>query len=467
MAENNPDRLESWKEIAEFINRDKRTAMRWVKELGMPVGRYPGGKKGRVYASRAAISVWKEALPNVEPLSGAKPSGVTPPGQEKPKGESETALPEKRFARKKWAWAGAAAILTALILGLVLVSSSRTLLRPKLPSQLKFTENGFDVFDEAGHELWSHSYSSRLDATIFSRSQPLKNLVRIEDFLGDGDREVLVVAPQRTGPNPSDLYKVSVDFFSSHGKLLWSYVPQEIFQFGDHTLSGPWSIFDLFVPDQSPQKTIWVVAVHSVWGNSFVVQLDPATGRETVRFVSTGVIYRVNELKTPRGNFLLAVGFNNEYNSGSLAIMDENKPFAASPQTTGTRHFCVSCQAGAPDYYFVFPGTEINRLEKEPEDSVRAVIVTEQGIEVFKDEREPIHGGGATIYSFRTQPSIEPVSLRYDTPYDMLHRELSAQGKLSHSLENCPERLHPKPVRMWTPVGGWTEIQLKPMKASD
>jgi hypothetical protein len=291
-------------------------------------------------------------------------------------------------------------------------------------------------------------------------------MVRIDDFLGDGDREVLVVVPQRNGANPNDLYKVSVDFFSSRGKLLWSYVPQETFQFGDHTLGGPWSIFDLFVPDQSPQKAIWVVAVHSVWGNSFVIQLDPATGGETVRFVNTGVIYRLNELKTSRGNFLLAAGFNNEYDSGSLAIVDENKPFATSPQTTGTRHFCRSCQAGAPDYYFVFPRSEINQLEKEPEDSVRAVIVTDQGIEVRKFEREPINGS-ATIYTFRTQPSIEPVSVRYDTPYDMLHRELSAQGKLNHSLENCPERLHPMPVRLWTPSGGWTEFNFKHAKASD
>ena len=97
---------------------------------------------------------------------------------------------------------------------------------------------------------------------------------------------------------------------------------------------------------------------------------------------------------------------------------------------------------------------------------MRGVTVTNEGIEVFKFEREPVNGS-ETIYAFRTQPAIEPVSLRYDTPYDMLHRELSAQGKLNHSLQDCPERLHPKPLRMWTPTGGWTELQIKPSKASD
>jgi hypothetical protein len=51
------DALESWKQIAAFLARDERTAMRWEKEQGMPVRRIPG-KRGRVYASRAEISAW-------------------------------------------------------------------------------------------------------------------------------------------------------------------------------------------------------------------------------------------------------------------------------------------------------------------------------------------------------------------------------------------------------------------------
>jgi hypothetical protein len=44
----------------------------------------------------------------------------------------------------------------------------------------------------------------------------------------------------------------------------------------------------------------------------------------------------------------------------------------------------------------------------------------------------------------------------------MLHRKYEREGKLDHTLENCPERLHPRPIRMWTPGGGWKEIQLPP-----
>ncbi len=37
-------RLNSWKEIARFLNHDVRTVMRWEKTGGLPVHRMPGGK---------------------------------------------------------------------------------------------------------------------------------------------------------------------------------------------------------------------------------------------------------------------------------------------------------------------------------------------------------------------------------------------------------------------------------------
>lgn len=71
-----------------------------------------------------------------------------------------------------------------------------------------------------------------------------------------------------------------------------------------------------------------------------------------------------------------------------------------------------------------------------------------------------------TVYLFSARPPFELLSLRYDSDYDMLHRRWSAEGKIPHSLRNCPERLHPEPVRLWTPTSGWTEIPVKPAEAN-
>jgi tetratricopeptide (TPR) repeat protein len=51
-------RLESWKEIAVFFDRDEKTVRRWEKDLGLPVHRQPGVSKGRVYAFAPELSEW-------------------------------------------------------------------------------------------------------------------------------------------------------------------------------------------------------------------------------------------------------------------------------------------------------------------------------------------------------------------------------------------------------------------------
>jgi Tol biopolymer transport system component len=52
------DRLDSWKEIAAYLNRDVTTAQRWEKREGMPVHRHLHDRMGSVYASRAELDAW-------------------------------------------------------------------------------------------------------------------------------------------------------------------------------------------------------------------------------------------------------------------------------------------------------------------------------------------------------------------------------------------------------------------------
>ena len=54
------DRLDSWKEIAAYLNRDVTTVQRWEKREGMPVHRHLHGRMGSVYASRAELDAWAQ-----------------------------------------------------------------------------------------------------------------------------------------------------------------------------------------------------------------------------------------------------------------------------------------------------------------------------------------------------------------------------------------------------------------------
>src|SRR5579863_10326929 len=54
-----PATLESWKEIAAYLQRDAKTASRWEKEEGLPVHRHHHKARSSVYAYPSEIDAWR------------------------------------------------------------------------------------------------------------------------------------------------------------------------------------------------------------------------------------------------------------------------------------------------------------------------------------------------------------------------------------------------------------------------
>src|SRR5450755_2394945 len=63
------DRLDSWKEIGAYLNRDVTTVQRWEKREGMPVHRHLHDRMGSIYASRAELDAWARGR-NLPPAKG-------------------------------------------------------------------------------------------------------------------------------------------------------------------------------------------------------------------------------------------------------------------------------------------------------------------------------------------------------------------------------------------------------------
>ncbi|MGA9574524.1 MAG: hypothetical protein WBS20_11320, partial [Lysobacterales bacterium] len=71
--------LESWKAIANYLQRDVRTAQRWEQEEGLPVHRHEHKKQATVYAFRHEIDAWrvaKEMAPVTGSAGGRKPGWI-------------------------------------------------------------------------------------------------------------------------------------------------------------------------------------------------------------------------------------------------------------------------------------------------------------------------------------------------------------------------------------------------------
>ena len=438
-ASGSQDKLESWKEIAGFIGRDDRTAMRWAKDQGMPVRRVPGGKRGRVYASRAEISAWL--------LGHAESEAPAPAG---PVIQSSSG--------KRIYLLCATGIVAAVILILLGIAITRTVSHHP-PVRVRFGESTVEALDSEGHQLWTHRFPRKFDLRGIAGSEGLNAFVRIADLRGDGGREVLLAAPYHLGDDPSDPLLVEIVCFSETGELLWSFVPKESFRFGYHDLTGQWCLEAILVSRFSA-GVIWMAFSHAEWGDSWVVSVDARTGLGTLRYVNTGTLRVLNEIKSEEATYLLAGGFNNEYDGASLAAVDQRRPFAASPQTPGTRHQCVNCPAGVPDYYFVFPRSEVNKVHQLYEYPVGGIAVDQDPFVVSVFEFYP-RSNIRTIYDLALAPTILPVSVRYSSTYVAEHLDLERTHKLGHALESCPERLHPQPVRMWTPTEGWTGVKMR------
>ncbi len=61
------ERLDSWKEIAAYLDRDVTTVQRWEKREGMPVHRHLHAKRGSVYALPSELDSWRGTRNPVSP----------------------------------------------------------------------------------------------------------------------------------------------------------------------------------------------------------------------------------------------------------------------------------------------------------------------------------------------------------------------------------------------------------------
>jgi hypothetical protein len=56
--------LQSWKEIATYLQRGVRTAQRWERDAGLPVRRPRGGDRGPVFAFPEELDAWMRSRRN-------------------------------------------------------------------------------------------------------------------------------------------------------------------------------------------------------------------------------------------------------------------------------------------------------------------------------------------------------------------------------------------------------------------
>lgn len=436
MAQSAPNRrLDSWKEIAAYLKRDERTVQRWEREHGLPVHHVAGRGRGSVFAYAEEIDAWLSRQPS-------ESSATYQDGPNK-----AAARPLRRRLPRASVW-----VVAALALALVAVAVVALLSRAAAEvDHLTFAGRVVEARDARGRVLWEYEWPAPHSLLVPGQNATIKRPYWVADLDGDARADVLALAARADSENNG----AALYCWSADGRLLWRYEPQETLRFAGRQFEAPWVIHDVHVQGEGKARSVWLALVNPPWWPSYVVRLD-AQGRAETHFVNSGAIWVLNSISSPGATYLLAGGFNNEYDGGFLAVLNVEEPAGASPQGAESPFRCLTCPPGKPLRYYVFPRTEVNQLQEE--------YLTNQVFEIRKTElrvavsTSELHSGARAIYEFSADPGMEPLVASLSDDFRERHNRLENAGRVHHPFEKCPDATRSLKARMWTPEAGWAEI---------
>ena len=84
-------------------------------------------------------------------------------------------------------------------------------------------------------------------------------------------------------------------------------------------------------------------------------------------------------------------------------------------------------------------------------------------IQVMTSEGREPEAGRWALYDLSA--GLVPQSVFFSDHYWFAHEQLSAEGRIKHTLAACPERLQPITVREWSSAEGWRNIALSPIES--
>jgi hypothetical protein len=434
MSNGSGRRLDSWKEIADYLGRDVRTAIRWEHERGLPVHRVPGGKRGGVFAYAEEIDRWHG-------------SDVA----------SDTASDRSRAAeggptrRSQLIFVAIALVAVLLVGGLVaFVRAGRSVHgsigRARL-GRLDFGPWEVTARTDAGDVAWRHEFPGGL-LPVPSDAQ---SKFAIADVDGDGEEEVVATVTLRL---EGDSTQEELACFSRQGGVKWRTRLEDRVTFRAGTFGPPWTAGHVVVYRLAGQTRIAWSQGHHTWWPGILTALD-GTGRRLSMFVHSGAIRALSTLDGAHGPLLLVGGISNAHRSASLAVLDGAAVAGRSPVPAGTPYECVTCGGEPPLRYYLFPRSEILIASDFPYNSTRLVRVV--GDEIELATRESPDGAPVAEMIFRFSKDFVLLDARAADSW-AAHEALQRAGKLDHSVADCPMYRTPPPAREWTPEGGWRDV---------
>jgi hypothetical protein len=416
-------RLDSWKAIADYLQRDLATVRRWEKSLGLPVHRV-GGIGRSVFADPAEIDAWlKQARPVLPATSATAP-----------------VLASSRI--RQW-WPG----LLLLVVATAFVVGRYTLQRPEVVGDLNVEVNAVGVIarDPASVEQWRYEFDRGYRTVLPAAA------VQVVAGTNPG---VYVATSYRSRQLEDQVEGGELLLFDLAGRLLRSFSFSDRVSFHGQPYGAPWAITAFAVNPAGGEYSVAVTSHHYSWDPGLLTILD-AEWRRHGTFVHAGWIEQVRWLDPRR---LAIGGFSNAHDGGMVALIDAAALDGQGPEPPGSWHFCETCGPNAPLKMLIFPRTELNRLSGSPFN--RVLLNTSRGrLSARTVEMPAEHGDADAVYELTT--SLDLVGAQFSERYWEMHRRLEADGRITHRRDQCPDRDGPRQIQMWEPASGWRTVRIR------
>jgi hypothetical protein len=462
-------RLNGWKEIAAYLGKSSRTAIRWEKELGLPVRRIGTSVGVIVFAFRPEIDSWQASAeprrletekrdtgsePAASPLAAAPAAGLTLRARGSP----------------RWLVWGALAAAGGLLLAVAawgVFGSAR--FRPRRastarqPWSWRIQTAAFQLLDADGTQLWEQRFSFDLYPGGDAGSDLSSRVVHLEDIDGDSIPEVLLLATPLAAEarfGGAVLY-----CFDAHGGLRFRHEVDRRVRFGARTYEPPYRSAALVTTGPAGhRRTLWLKVSHYLWFPTLIQKLDDR-GRVQGEYWVPGHASLLRGVKM-RGREVMLVG--SQHNDGrvaALSVLDADRPSGSAP-TLSPSYACEDCPPGRPRVFLLFPRSELSKDTAAPP-VIRDVKVGKDGRTLVEVGQVDITlpGGqevatGSMFYTFDAQWRL--VDAEVGDNYRQAHVRFELLGRLHHRF-GPQDEAELLPVLSWT---GETFTELRPGVAS-
>jgi hypothetical protein len=408
-----PRPLESWKEIAGYLNVTVRTAQRW-RDAGLPVRYLGSGPRARVVAYSNELDAW------VRQGKYQSASPVT----------AVWLVPRNRGGRL---------VLTGILAVLAVVAAFVVFYRPtslldRHPDHAVVEGHQLTVYDRQNHLCWRHQISD-LDPDAYD---PQSNLAHtnyipsipslIDDIDGDGRREVLFnYWPVAFREVPGKLM-----CFEEDGKVRWQFQFGRERTFGDRHFSAVYQ--GMLVRSVRAHGKRWVLSVshHDIWFPSQAALLDPKTGQIHQEYWHPGWIFFSNshDLDEDQSEEIILAGVNNPgpgLGHAALAILK----IAKTRQPLVPDHVAADIRAftgGGELAYLLFPRSEFNTLQGVVP-HIDTLAIVDGGHILIRTA-----GSDSTDILYQFDFSLRLTEFRLSDSFVPVHEQWRRKGLLDHAL---------------------------------